>query len=68
MNDVVPMIETLVEGISLNLVSEKLHHLCQETNRPDPVALGNVVQKMNNTIFALTYHYLISIGIGRIGL
>ena len=47
MNDVVPVIETLAEGITLNLDSEKLHYLCQETNRPDPVALGKVVQKMN---------------------
>ena len=53
MNDVIPVIETPAEDITLILDSEKLHYLCQETNRPDPVALGNVVQKMNNTIFAL---------------
>ena len=47
MNDVVPVIETLAEGITLNLDSEKHHYMCQETNRPDPVALGKVVQKMN---------------------
>ncbi len=34
MNDVVAMIETPAEDITLNLDLEELHYLCQETNRP----------------------------------
>ena len=33
-NDVVAVIETPAEDITLNLDSEELHYLCQETNRP----------------------------------
>ena len=32
--DVIVVIETPVEDITLNLDSEELHYLCQETNRP----------------------------------
>ena len=34
MNDVVAVIETPAEDITLNLDSDELHYLCQETNRP----------------------------------
>ena len=33
-NDVVAVIETPAEDITLKLDSEELHYLCQETNRP----------------------------------
>ena len=33
-NDMVAVIETPAEDITLNLDSEELHYLCQETNRP----------------------------------
>ena len=32
--DVVAVIETPAEDITLNLDSEEFHYLCQETNRP----------------------------------
>ena len=34
MNDVVAVIEAPAEDITLDLDSEELHYLCQETNRP----------------------------------
>ena len=33
-NDVVAVIEASAEDITLDLDSEELHYLCQETNRP----------------------------------